>query len=231
MLCLPVPALDHPAFTCSPSTTTPPSPTQQTWPVDNTKVDTYTGSSETELLSKLTEHLPPAGSPNACPTPGGSETTGAGSSGEGSGRDPGSNNDKGVPQEERFDGVDSIALAAAEALIDAFDKNVDVARLLRDIRHHPATAGRGSSPSSAPPPLPPAGTTVDVVGSGCGQSPVIASVSDVEQLGSKSGAAVGRGGNDSSPSVGATAKPATSSSRKSREEVEAEAAEQGASGG
>lgn len=204
-----------------------PPPPQKPWPVDETKVDTYTGSSETELLRKLTGRLPSVGSPNTRPSPDDGETTGAGPSGAGTVRGPGSS-DKGGEQEQNSEGADSVALGAAEALIDAFDKNVDVARLLRDVRHHGATdlrRGSGSSPRSALP-VPPADTTI--AGSGLRRSPVTAGAA---RLGGKPSAAAG-GGTDSDSSVGAASlKPAASSSRKSRGEVEAEAAEQGASGG
>eukprot|EP00903_Cladosiphon_okamuranus_P009960 g9448.t1 len=121
------------------------------------QVDTYTGSSETELLSKLTEHLPSFGSPETSPTPGDYETTGDASSATGRGDNAG--------KEDKLHGTVSDALGAAEALIEAFDKNVDVARLLRDIRHHATTARRGSRPSAAPP-LPPADTGMNVAGLG-----------------------------------------------------------------
>lgn len=213
------------ASTRSPTTTAPLTP--QTWLDDNkTKITTYIGSSETELLRKLTEHLPSA----ALPATG----RGAGASGEVSGRGPGSEDKVREKQGGRLDGVDSAALVAAEALIDAFDKNVDVARLLRDIRHHAATAARrrrlgsGSQGSALPPP--PAELTIDAGGSGFRRSPITASVAGVAQTGGKSSDATAADGS-SGPSVGGASKPLASSSRKSREEVEAEAAKQGASGG
>lgn len=197
-----------------------PSPCPQTGPVDATKVGTYTGSSETELLNKLKEHLPSGGSLSSL-SPADGETASAGSIAGGNGTSG--------QKEVKFSEAESAALGAAEALIGAFDKNVDVARLLHDIRHHAATAHRGPSPSSAPP-LPPPVTAVNAVGSGSVQSSVTASVAGVAQLGGKSGAAM-EGGSDSFPSVSAASKPSASSSRRRREEVEAEAAKQGASGG
>lgn len=192
------------------------------------KVDTYTGSSETELLSKLTEHLPSVESPDTGPASGAGETTGVGSGGTGSGRGPGSDGNGRKEEEEKFA---SVTLVAAEALIDAFDKNVDVARLLRDVRHHPAAARHGYGPFSALP-LPPADKTTNAVGSDSGRSRVTAAAAaGVAQLGGGSGGVLG-GDSESSPGASAAKKPvAASSSRRRREEVEAEAAKQGASGG
>lgn len=182
----------------------------RTWPVDETKLDTYTGSSETELLNKLKEHLPSGGPLQTSLSTGDGQTAGADPSAGGNG--------KSGQKEEEIREADSTALGAAEALIGAFDSNVDVARLLRDIRHHAAGSHRGSSSSSAPPP-PPTVTAADTVGSG----------SSVTQLGGKSGAAMG--GSAPTPIISPASKPAASSSRRRREEVEAEAAKQGASGG
>lgn len=218
---LPVPAFENPAFGVRTSATHNPTPSLQSWPVVDTKVDTYTGSSETELLSKLTEHLPSVGPPKTSTTTGDDETTGDAQSGTGS--------DKKGEKKEKLNGADSDALGAAEALIDAFDKNVDVTRLLRDIRHHAATARRGSRPTAAPP-LPPVDMAINAAGLGSIGSPVTTTVADVTQLGDKSRGVMG-GGSDPSPSVSATIKPAAGSSRRRREEVEAEAAQQGASGG
>ncbi|CAM9480697.1 unnamed protein product [Ectocarpus fasciculatus] len=216
------------------------------------QVDTYTGSSETDLLDKVAQHLPDAGAPATEPSPGGSGFPGAGSSGAKIGSGPGEPG-KDVNEEED-PGESSVALKAAESLIDAFDGNVDVARLLRDIRQHAAEACGGTSSSPPrpllPPPLPlprapgetPIQTTKAAAGSRSGQQRwgVSAAAAVVEQQ----GATVEHGGggeetSGSGSSVSATkpaaaaaaAAAAVSSTRKTRQEVEAEAAKLGASGG
>lgn len=213
------------------------------------QVDTYTGSSETDLLSKLAQHLPQVGNPVTEPSPGGSGLAGAGSSGakirSGQGESGEGVNEEDVP------GESSVALMAAEALIDAFDGNVDVARLLRDIRRHAAEASGGASsdpsrPLLPTPPLPrapgetPIQTTKAAAGSSSGQPwAVSAAAAIVEQQGATEedgGGGEKRETGGSGSSVKATkpapaAAAAVPATRKSRQEVEAEAAKLGASGG
>ncbi|CBJ49215.1 conserved unknown protein [Ectocarpus siliculosus] len=218
------------------------------------QVDTYTGSSETDLLSKLAQHLPNVGSPSTEPSPAGSGSAGAGSSGAMIRSGPGEHA-KGVNGED-VPGKNFAALKAAEALIDAFDGNVDVARLLRDIRQYAAEAygGTSSKPSRRllPPPPPllprapgeaPIQKTKAAADSSSGQPWAVSAASAVVQQ--QQGATVeeGRGGekretsgSDSSvtatkPSAAAAGAAAVSATRKSRQEVEAEAAKLGASGG
>ncbi|CAM9243051.1 unnamed protein product [Ectocarpus sp. 13 AM-2016] len=220
------------------------------------QVDTYTGSSETDLLRKLSQHLPNVGTPATEPSPAGSGSAGAGSSGatirSGPGEHAKSVNGEDVP------GENSAGLKAAEALIDAFDGNVDVARLLCDIRQHAAEAYGGTSfnPSRRrlppPPPLSPRApgetpvqkTKKAAAGSSSGQPwAVSAAAAVVEQ---QQGATVEDGrrgekpGTSGSGSSVTTSKPAAaaaaaaaavSATRKSRQEVEAEATKLGASGG
>ncbi|CAM9130807.1 unnamed protein product [Ectocarpus sp. 6 AP-2014] len=219
------------------------------------QVDTFTGSSETNLLSMLAQHLPNVGSPSTEPNPAGSGSAGAGSSGAMIRSGPGEHA-KGVNGED-VPGENSAALKAAEALIDAFDGNVDVARLLRDIRQHAAEAYGGISSKFSrrllPPPPPllprapgetPIQKTKAAADSSSGQPWAVSAAAAVVQQ--QQGATVeeGRGGekretsgSDSSvtatkPSAAAAAgAAAVSATRKSRQEVEAEAAKLGASGG
>ncbi|CAM9288404.1 unnamed protein product [Ectocarpus sp. 12 AP-2014] len=221
------------------------------------QVDTYTGSSETDLLRKVAQHLPNVGTPATEPSPAGSGSAGAASSGAMIRSGPGEHA-KGVNGED-VPGENSATLKAAEALIDAFDGNVDVARLLRDIRQHAAEAygGTSSNPSQRrlPPPPPllprapgekPIQKTKAAAGSSSAQPCAVSTAAAVAQQ--QQGATVedGRGGekpetSGSDSSVTAT-KPAAaaapaasaaavSATRKSRQEVEAEAAKLGASGG
>ncbi|CAN0471918.1 unnamed protein product, partial [Ectocarpus sp. 12 AP-2014] len=220
------------------------------------QVDTYTGSSGTDLLSKLAQHLPNVGTPAREPSPAGSGSAGAGSSGAVIRSGPGIHA-KGVNGQD-VPGENSAALKAAEALIDAFDGNVDVARLLRDIRQHAAEADGGTSsnpsrrlmPPPPPPPLLPripGGTPIQktkaAAGSSSGQPWAVSAAAAAGQQ--QQGATVedGRGGekretsgSDSSvtatePAAAAAVATAVSATRKSRQEVEAAAAKLGASGG
>ncbi|CAB1103079.1 unnamed protein product [Ectocarpus sp. CCAP 1310/34] len=217
------------------------------------QVDTYTGSSETDLLSKLAQHLPDVGTPATEPSPAGSGPAGTGSSGAMIRSGPGEHV-KGVNGED-IPGEKSAALKAAEALIDAFDGNVDVARLLRDIRQHAAEAcgDTSSNPSRRllPPPPPllprapgetPIQTTKAAAGSSSGQPWAVSAAAAVVQQ--QQGPTVEDGrrgekqetsGSDSSVTAtkpaAAAAAAAVSATRKSRQEVEAEATKLGASGG
>ncbi|CAM9927277.1 unnamed protein product [Ectocarpus sp. 4 AP-2014] len=220
------------------------------------QVDTYTGSSETDLLSKLAQHLPHVGIPATEPSPAGSGSAGAASSGAMIRSGPGEHA-KGVNRED-VSGENSAALKAAEALIDAFDGNVDVARLLRDIRQHAAEAygGASSNPSrrllQSPPPLLPRAPgetpiqkTKAAAGSSSGQPWALSAAAAVAQqqlAQQQQGATVEDGrrgekretsGSDSSVTATkpAAAAAAASATRKSRQEVEAEATKLGASGG
>ncbi|CAM9943513.1 unnamed protein product [Scytosiphon promiscuus] len=208
------------------------------------QVDTYSGSSENELLSKLTELLPSEGSQLESASPDNGRSLVAGSDDRGSG-------DRGVGHEmaggghkktdaerehgEQVGGHRSVALDAAEALIDAFDEHVDVDRLLRDIREHATTThrGTGSIDRSGLPPkaqTAPQGPTVDG-GPATRATPAAEdATADVEQP--QGGGGAQRGREEAAVLEGATASKATArAARKSREEVEAEAAKEGASGG
>lgn len=210
-------------------------------------MDTYSGSAETELLSKLTKHIPSVGSQSASPDDdGGTPVEGLGASHDATG---GGNTDSDARKNigEENDGSHSTALDAAKALIDAFDEHVDVARLLRDIREHAiAGAHRGTTASTDPsglPPLPPtevgAPSPRPTAGDNGPASKATPAIEDaagiVEQPQGVGGGQEGRGGAEDakdSSLVGITATKATTrAARKSREEVEAEAAKEGASGG
>lgn len=232
------------------------------------QVGTYIGSSEAELLSMLTEHVLSVGVPQASPTPpgGDSGTTSAGSSGggtdDGSGGGGGgidqSNNggNQNGGQEESYRGtISPVALEAAKALIDAFDENVDVGRLLRDIREHAAAVACRSSSSaddplrSPPPPpslplplprppltaSPPSAGTTASTGNSTEEEPITAAAPTTIVTRGGGGEGVGDISGVSSPGENAAAatepSPDESFKRKTREEVEAEAAKQGASGG
>lgn len=201
----------------------------------NLQAVSYTGSSETELLSKLNEHLPSLGSRSTSASPSSGRGIGGGEAKSG-----GQQNLRGEKEKESSEIVSLVALEAAKALIEAFDENVDVGRLLRDIRGHAAAvaaaaaARRSSSsaddilrqPAAAPPLLP--------------LPPPTASVGDSTEMARRGGGGEGGGGGGgdggrSSPSGSAAAATETSANksykRRTREEVEAEAANQGASGG
>ena len=200
-------------------------------------MDSYTGSSEAELLSRLTKHLPSAGSSLTSPSPDKAAGSGAG----GDDRVQGRRQHGGGGESNE---IGSVALKGAEELIDAFAKNVDVARLLVDIREHAAAAaaaaaaapgGTGPNPPRPPLPLPVAAATRSGADAGLDPSSASAVEAGVAQPGGNSSGALpgrgGGGGGDSTPDARTAGKPAKSASRKSREEVEAEAAKLGASGG
>lgn len=219
-------------------------------PIDtNTQVGSYTGSSETELLSTLKEHLPSVGSPTTSPSSsrGDNGTIGAGSSGGGIGDDEatggGQQNLGGAKEEKSREIAGPVSLEAAKALIEAFDENVDVGRLLRDIRGHAIAQSARRSTSSAEDPLrqPPAAPPSLPLPPPTASPPSAvtpASVGDSTETARRGGGGEGGGGggNDvgSSPPRGnaaAVTETSASSTRRTREEVEAEAAKQGASGG
>lgn len=112
------------------------------------------------------------------------------------------------------------ALRGAEDLVEAFSSHVDVPRLLGDIREH-ARMIRSSPPTpraSRPPTTP--------VSSAAMATAAVGSISPPPRL------AVGVVGKESAGDAAGEGAPAARKfPRRGREEVEAEAAEQGASGG
>lgn len=193
-------------------------------------MDAYTGSSEEQLHEKIKRHITRSG--------GGADVT-SGDVGEGrSGR---------IAAASQGDGGGD-KVSAAEALIEAFSSHVDVARLLSDMRAYSRSlslpASDGNSSSDAIP-----GGVGAIVGSSTSSRPASnlgRDGRDAEKLTAAATAAIdvgagsdighdeepaarmGRVGGDRSLERGAVGE---GSRRKTREEVEAEAAKQGASGG
>lgn len=190
--------------------------------------------------------MPSAESQSASPDDSGTHVA-AGSGGKvvGDGVPSGGSKDRESRQKagEEIDGSGQVALGPAEALIDAFDEHVDVARLLRDIREHAAGAHRrnGSADTSGLPTVSSTAETPPLRSVEDGPAPkappaakdtsvVVEQHSGVE--GGDGGGGGEAGGAKGSPMVGTTAsKGSTRAARKSRQEVEAEAAKEGASGG
>lgn len=189
-------------------------------------MDAYTGSSEAELQERIKRHIYNSGGSADVPA------------GDVSGITAASRGDDGGGDE----------VSAAEALIEAFSSHVDVARLLSDMRAYshslssPASGGNSSSDA-----LP--GGVDAAVGSSTSSRPAAKlgrDGRDAEKIPVAAAAAVdagaashtlqvkepapGRegGGGDHPLGRGASGE---GSRRKTREEVEAEAAKQGASGG
>ena len=158
------------------------------------KVDQYTGSSETELLEKIHRRGRPAAAAAAA-------RTGGGTTGEGSGRATAT-----AAADDRG------RLEGAEALIEAFHSNVDVPRLLRDIKDHARPVPTSKSFRT-------------------GTSSIAAATATKVDTARGAAAAEGQEMKNASVGEGDVAQRTSRAAAKSREEIEAEAAGQGASAG
>lgn len=170
--------------------------------VDIYQVDTYTGSSETELLAVIDRHVNMANGK----LPSTSDSRGA--------REPATARD-----EIDADETPEIELPEAEALIEAFASHVNVARLLKDMKRHCSLQAAGAA-------------TTSVTRSTEGSEDTDCCMGAWEPR--------GQGGVDgqeldrihpSGEMLGFVSDTKSKRKTRTREEVEAEATEQGASGG
>lgn len=173
-------------------------------------MDTYTGSSETELLAKLAR----------TPGPNALEVIPRASGKTGDGSDSADAVTAGGNREGDSE------LKAAEALIETFSANVDVARLLKDIREHAGARASADTPTLPPPPA---------TGGPLAQAPLVvapttgfdprAAVSGTRALEprAKANAEGSHGGDGGERLAGGKSR--------TRKEIEAAASKEGASGG
>lgn len=184
----------------------------------HTQVDAYTGSSDAELHKRIKQHLRGADKPTGG---GGVGHSGGGLTAAGS---------RGVE--------DGNGIAAAEALIKAFSSHVDVARLLRDIREYSdsLSISEKSAPRNGDSVVTVNSSSIGLVVAGGGithptsAAETAASSAQGASKGLHDKEAVGKAGIGWSHPLGGT-NGKEPRRRKTREEVETDAAKQGASGG
>lgn len=191
-------------------------------------MDTFTGSSETDLLDKIRHHVVRAAEqPEAT-----SSTARSTALGGGAVRAVSTAGDE---DKNNNDGNDR-SLDAARVLIEAVSTHVDVARLLRDIRTHAGVFVSSEAPATTPPAqtatanksltdaaaTPLASSSTARVERGTVLTKTGAGERVKVEAGHNAGGVISQGEDESRSPV---------QQRKSREEVEAEASKQGASGG